>query len=229
MKRLKNNRLTMICLFLCFCAAALVVFVRVYAQSSNTIQGCYDNKSGALRKVASPNDCSQKETPISWNIVGPQGPQGIQGPQGVPGPQGPAGPQGPPGVDAMPLARIALLKWYDVSTVTSFPTDHRPFGVIFDGTNIWVSNQGGGDGINSVVKIRAADGAILGSFPTGGINPVEMAFDGANIWVTNGSSGSVSKKRASDGALLGTFVIPSGTNGVAFDGSNFWVAGQVGG
>ena len=132
MKRLKNNRLTMICLFLCFCAAALVAFLTVYAQSSNTIQGCYDNKSGALRKAASPNDCTQKETPISWNIVGPQGPQGIQGPQGVPGPQGPAGPQGPPGVDAMPLARIALLKWYDVSTVTSFPTDHRPFGVIFD-------------------------------------------------------------------------------------------------
>src|SRR5713226_3099330 len=81
------------------------------------------------------------------------------------------------------LARIALLKWYEVSTVTSFPTEHAPFGVAFDGANIWVSNQGGGGGINNVMKIRAADGATLGSFPTGGVNPVEMAFDGANIWI----------------------------------------------
>lgn len=103
MKTMKNNRLTMISLFLCFCAAALAAYVTVYAQSSNTIQGCFDNKTGVLRKVASPNDCSQKETPISWNIVGPQGPQGN------PGPQGPAGPQGPPGVGTMPLRVVDSL------------------------------------------------------------------------------------------------------------------------
>src|SRR2546423_11465589 len=97
MKRLKNNPITMICLLLCFCATALVVFVTVDAQSSNAIQGCYDNKSGALRKVDSPNDCSNRETPISGNVVGPQGPQGIQGAQGVPGPQGPQGPPGEKG------------------------------------------------------------------------------------------------------------------------------------
>jgi hypothetical protein len=73
----------------------------VYAQSGNTIQGCYDNKTGVLRKVTSPNDCNQKETPISWSIIGPQGPQGIPGPQGVPGMQGPAGPQGPAGQGAL--------------------------------------------------------------------------------------------------------------------------------
>lgn len=53
------------------------------------------------------------------------------------------------------LARIALLKWYDVSTVTTFPTEHRPFGIAFDGANIWVSNQAGSGGVNNVQKIRA--------------------------------------------------------------------------
>jgi len=64
-----------------------LVFV-VFAQSSNTIQGCYSNGNGSLRRVNSPSDCNNSETAISWNITGPQGLQG---------PAGPSGPQGPPG------------------------------------------------------------------------------------------------------------------------------------
>lgn len=83
MKQLKNKPFTMICSLLCFCTVALVLFVTVYAQSGNTIEGCYNNGNGILRKVAAPSDCSPKETPISWNIVGPQGPAGPQGPSGA--------------------------------------------------------------------------------------------------------------------------------------------------
>lgn len=81
MKRFKNNPLGMFCLLLSFGAAALVA-ITVYGQSGNTIQGCYDNKSGVLRKVVSPSDCSHKETSINWNIIGPHGPQGPPGPAG---------------------------------------------------------------------------------------------------------------------------------------------------
>jgi len=58
--------------------------------------------------------------------------------------------------------------------------------VAFDGANIWVTNWGDG----TVSKLRASDGANLGTFAVGG-DPNGVAFDGANIWVTN--SGTVSK------------------------------------
>ena len=72
----------------------LIIIAASYAQESNVIQGCYHTKSGTLRRVESPSDCTSKETPISWNIFGPRG---SQGDKGDPGPQGEPGPQGPPG------------------------------------------------------------------------------------------------------------------------------------
>jgi len=60
--------------------------------------------------------------------------------------------------------------------------------VAFDGVDIWVSNQLS----NNVTKLRASDGAILGTFLVGS-QPNGLAFDGADIWVTNQSSGTVSK------------------------------------
>jgi len=63
----------------------------------NTIYGCYQKKDGHLRIVSSMKACRPSETPISWNILGPQGPAGPAGPQGIQGPAGPAGPQGPIG------------------------------------------------------------------------------------------------------------------------------------
>ncbi len=83
MKALKNNPLTMICLLACLCAAALIAFVTVYAAPvPSTIQACYNNTNGNLRRVNSASDCRYHETPISWNVAGPAGPQG---PAGAPG------------------------------------------------------------------------------------------------------------------------------------------------
>ncbi len=56
----------------------------VHAQ---TINACYNKKTGALRISAA---CKKTEDPISWS----QGAGGEQGPKGDPGPQGPQGPQG---------------------------------------------------------------------------------------------------------------------------------------
>ena len=84
--------------------AALLVATAgfVAAQSSTVINGCYDKRTGALRYLQS-GTCTAKETAISWNEVGPQGPPGLQGEKGDTGPQGPqgergaTGPQGPAG------------------------------------------------------------------------------------------------------------------------------------
>jgi hypothetical protein len=95
--------------------------------------------------------------------------------------------------------------------------------VVFDGANIWVSN----DGDFTVTKLRASDGAVLGTFPNGsGTGPTDLIFDGANIWLANQGNLTATKLRASDGAPLGSFQTPifhGATFGIGFDGANIWV------
>jgi hypothetical protein len=83
---------------------------------------------------------------------------------------------------------------------------------------MWVANTF----VGSVSKLRASDGANLGTFPVGG-NPNSVAFDGANVWVTNNAGGSVTKLRAIDGAVQNTFAGPINPTGIVFDGTAIWV------
>jgi hypothetical protein len=81
-----------------------------------------------------------------------------------------------------------------------------------------------------VTKLRASDGALLGTFNVGK-RPTRLAFDGTNIWVL--SDGTLTKLRASDGTLLGTFPASYGPVGyrpfdphlqcMTCDGANMWV------
>ena len=64
-----------------------------------TIQGCKAKKSGALRVVASPADCSKNELSISWNRNGPQGEVGAAGANGSDGKDGANGTDGKDGKD----------------------------------------------------------------------------------------------------------------------------------
>jgi hypothetical protein len=41
-----------------------------------TIHACYHQRSGNLRIVETDADCRPQETPISWNVTGPEGPSG---------------------------------------------------------------------------------------------------------------------------------------------------------
>lgn len=91
--------------------------------------------------------------------------------------------------------KIALLHWYQANTTTSFSVgkteNSNPYGIAFDGANIWTANSEG-----TVTKLRASDGKILGNFKVPG-SPNFLVFDGANIWVTS-SPNTVSKLRASN-------------------------------
>ncbi len=60
-------------------------------QADNTINACVA-KNGDVSIPA--GACKKGETPTSWSITGPAGPQGLQGPQGAQGAQGPAGASG---------------------------------------------------------------------------------------------------------------------------------------
>jgi hypothetical protein len=77
------------------CAAA-AVFVMPGAASaqSQPIQACV-NRQGKIVRIGA--TCGKKQTTLSWNIAGPQGPIGPVGPQGAQGPTGSPGATGPTG------------------------------------------------------------------------------------------------------------------------------------
>jgi hypothetical protein len=54
--------------------------------------------TGTLFEVTAGTKCPRGETPISWNVTGPQGPSGTPGPQGPPGAPGPQGSTGATGL-----------------------------------------------------------------------------------------------------------------------------------
>ena len=117
--------------------------------------------------------------------------------------------------------KIAQLKWYQANLTTSFTVgktkNSNPYGIAFDGANMWTANAGEG----TVSKLRASDGAPLGTFTVGG-QPNFLLFDGSNVWVTV-SPNTVSKLRASDGKILGSFKVGGAPWWPAFDGENIWV------
>ncbi len=114
--------------------------------------------------------------------------------------------------------QIAILRWYSGNQSSiSFAVGNTPISLAFDGASVWVANEASG----TLTKLRASDGASLGTFGAGGI-AMGLAFDGANIWVAGGVN--VRKLQASDGALLRTFAAGAGPTAVAFDGANIWVA-----
>src|SRR5579863_394976 len=106
--------------------------------------------------------------------------------------------------------QVALMQWNKQDQPPTF-AGSNPWGVAFDGANIWVTNASS----NNVMKFRASDDTLLGTFAVGH-EPVGAAFDGANIWVANFSGNNVTKLRASDGACVGTctFAVGSFTIGV---------------
>lgn len=70
----------------------------------------------------------------------------------------------------------------------NFEVGKRPRGLAFDGTNIWVANWGS----NTVTKLRASDGSLVGTYPVG-TNPEAVVFDGLHIWVSNTGSDSLTR------------------------------------
>jgi hypothetical protein len=127
------------------------------------------------------------------------------------------GQDAPTTADRPTAESVAILRWYQINqTAAEFSVGQQPAGAAFDGANMWIANSQSG----SVTKLRAGDGAALGTFVVGG-TPSWMAFDGANMWVNNGSS--LVKLRARDGQPLGAFNVGASPQQMAFDGVSIWV------
>src|ERR1017187_10623312 len=65
------------------------------------------------------------------------------------------------GTSAVNPMKVALLHWYLANTTTNVTVGSQPYGICFDGANIWTANYGGG----SVPKMRGAPGAGGGAVP----------------------------------------------------------------
>jgi hypothetical protein len=119
----------------------------------------------------------------------------------------------------------ASVPW-TVTTVTAGFVN--PLGAVFDGSNVWVANYGGG----TLVKLDSS-GAVLQTVTVGGglaNGPYFPTFDGSNIWSPNFSSNSVSVVRRSNGAVLATLTGNGllGPFAAAFDGERVLVTNNSG-
>jgi DNA-binding beta-propeller fold protein YncE len=67
--------------------------------------------------------------------------------------------------------------------VGTYPVGTNPFGVAFDGSSIWVANGG----TDTVTKLNAATGNLIGTYALPAGEPVNLAFDGTDVWVADGA------------------------------------------
>ncbi|HXG67959.1 MAG TPA: S-layer homology domain-containing protein, partial [Blastocatellia bacterium] len=132
-------------------------------------------------------------------------------------------------LDSPGSVSIVTLNPTSVTTVsTGFIS---PVGFIYDGANIWVTDN---IGFGSVGKLHMLNpsGAIVLSVDVGDF-PQYPAFDGTNIWVPNLASNTVSVVRAV-GPLAGTVLATLGGAGLdapvvaAFDGERILVTNSNG-
>ena len=92
-----------------------------------------------------------------------------------------------------------------------------------DGANVWVANYFSGN----VMKVRARDGAAVGTFPVGD-GAAGVTFDGTNVWVTSNATNTGRALRAADGAAVAAFATGHRPYQVVHDGSNIWLANSGG-
>lgn len=114
----------------------------------------------------------------------------------------------------------SIIRYLNGSPVSSFPTSPGgSFGMVYDGTNFWVSNNGS----NSISRINGITG-ITETYPMS-FSPREILFDGSHIWV-NGiiggpPGGGILAKITLSGNIIQTFA-PGGTNFLVFDETYIW-------
>jgi hypothetical protein len=112
-------------------------------------------------------------------------------------------------------------------TATTFAVGfNQPVGIVFDGTHLWVVDEGD----DALYRVNPADGTILETIPIGAINtPAIPVFDGANIWVPV-NNGLQVVSTSTPARLLATLTGNGlGDNrAVAFDGERIMVTNNSG-
>jgi len=102
-----------------------------------------------------------------------------------------------------------------VTTVTT-GVGNGPWGIVFDGNNIWTANTGG-----SVSIITPGTWSVT-TVTTGFSHPIGILFDGTNAWVTDQGDDTLKKLNA-DGSIAQSVTVGSSPRFPVFDGHNVWV------
>jgi hypothetical protein len=130
---------------------------------------------------------------------------------------------------------VIRLRASDGSRVSSHsvqvpPDGKGPFGVAFDGINIWASLTNSPDqSYDLVTRLRASDGAFMGQYGVA-IGPGPMTFDGRNLWVGcrqfTSPFGRFACRVDTDNPdpFLATSCFETTADALAFDGTSVWVA-----
>jgi hypothetical protein len=107
----------------------------------------------------------------------------------------------------------AVLQTVTVGSGPGFP--------VFDGSNIWVPNQGS----QTVTVVRASSGSVLATLTGNGLfGPFVAAFDGQRVLVTDNSGSAVSLWKSADLTPMGSLALGASPRGACSDGVNFWIA-----
>jgi hypothetical protein len=101
-------------------------------------------------------------------------------------------------------------------TTLSNSLGDRPQGIAFDGSRIWVANQGGS------VSIVTLNPTSVTTITAGFISPEGILYDGSNIWVTDQTANTLLKLN-SDGSIAQTINVGITPFFPVFDGTNIWV------
>jgi hypothetical protein len=200
--------------------------------------GALDNIEGPPGEQGLPGDQGQQGPPGAVGPVGAQGPVGDQGatggqgPQGAQGPegdQGPPGAQGPLGSPGVHTLAIASERWWAAASGTELDLGVQEQGLVGDGQHVYVLDRNGG-GAATILKLRCADGAQLGSFAAGS-SALVLGMVGGHLYVLRDDA-TVSRLLAVDGSgLTDEFAAGSLQTqlfSMVFDGRDLWLGGSDG-
>jgi hypothetical protein len=119
----------------------------------------------------------------------------------------------------------------DTGVVATFPTSgHRPCGVGWDGSSVWVADRDSG----RLDRYDPSTGAVMRSLLAPGFSPCGLACDGRLLWTSDVATGLLYQVQAARGRLLGVVAaedfawrgrevyLAAGTDGI-------WFAAREGG
>jgi YVTN family beta-propeller protein len=112
-------------------------------------------------------------------------------------------------------------------TVAASNLGAEPFGIAFDGTQLWTANAGipGSVSIITPAPTTPYPPGNVTTVTAGFLEPVGILYDGANIWVTDFGAGTLLKLDPS-GNILQTVPVGSFPQIPVFDGTNIWVPNE---